>query len=463
MRTSLSLSLFAPLRTIAAVVLAGFLVPAIGPGAHAQQAELVDRIAAVVGEDIILKSEVDQMVRRRAQQQNASYSDDLWMESLQSLVDQKILAEKARRDTTLEISDQQVSNQLDRQVERLQQRAGGRQQLEQIYGQSILEIKETFRPELRDQLLAQRLRQRRMQDIDVTPSEVRQWFERIPTDSLPDIPPTVRLSHIVRFPKPTDEARQEARETITSIRDSIVNEGASFEQMAREFSDHATASSGGRLSGVVLEDLVPEFAAVASRTPIGSVSQVFYNESQNGFHILRVNSKSGDTIDLNHILITVDGTNAEEARARLRAVRDTLLNDEEVPFERLARRHSEEDRSAQNGGRVTDPQSGTRDLVLERLNPSWRQTIENLEVGEISKPTKVQLLNGEEAFHIVRLDRRTPAHRANLEMDYERIRQLALQDKRSRKMQEWIDDLRDEVYVDIRITERDLTAMRGFR
>jgi peptidyl-prolyl cis-trans isomerase SurA len=424
---------------------------------------LVDRIAAVVGEDIILKSEVDQMVRRRAQQQNASYSDDLWMESLQSLVDQKILAEKARRDTTLEISDQQVSNQLDRQVERLQQRAGGRQQLEQIYGQSILEIKETFRPELRDQLLAQRLRQRRMQDIDVTPSEVRQWFERIPTDSLPDIPPTVRLSHIVRFPKPTDEARQEARETITSIRDSIVNEGASFEQMAREFSDHATASSGGRLSGVVLEDLVPEFAAVASRTPIGSVSQVFYNESQNGFHILRVNSKSGDTIDLNHILITVDGTNAEEARARLRAVRDTLLNDEEVPFERLARRHSEEDRSAQNGGRVTDPQSGTRDLVLERLNPSWRQTIENLEVGEISKPTKVQLLNGEEAFHIVRLDRRTPAHRANLEMDYERIRQLALQDKRSRKMQEWIDDLRDEVYVDIRITERDLTAMRGFR
>ena len=463
MRTSLSLSLFAPLRTIAAVVLAGFLVPAIGPGAHAQQAELVDRIAAVVGEDIILKSEVDQMVRRRAQQQNASYSDDLWMESLQSLVDQKILAEKARRDTTLEISDQQVSNQLDRQVERLQQRAGGRQQLEQIYGQSILEIKETFRPELRDQLLAQRLRQRRMQDIDVTPSEVRQWFERIPTDSLPDIPPTVRLSHIVRFPKPTDEARQEARETITSIRDSIVNDGASFEQMAREFSDHATASSGGRLSGVVLEDLVPEFAAVASRTPIGSVSQVFYNESQNGFHILRVNSKSGDTIDLNHILITVDGTNAEEARARLRAVRDTLLNDEEVPFERLARRHSEEDRSAQNGGRVTDPQSGTRDLVLERLNPSWRQTIENLEVGEISKPTKVQLLNGEEAFHIVRLDRRTPAHRANLEMDYERIRQLALQDKRSRKMQEWIDDLRDEVYVDIRITERDLTAMRGFR
>ncbi len=444
-------------------LLAVLLASAFSPGAHAQQAQVVDRIAAVVGDDIILKSEVDQMVRRRAQQQNTSYSDDLWMESLQSLVDQKLLSEKARRDTTLEISDQQVSNQLDRQIQRLQERAGGREQLEQIYGKSILEIKETFRPDLRDQLLAQRLRQRRMQNINITPSEVRQWFERIPADSLPDIPPTVRLSHIVRFPKPTREARQDARNTITSLRDSIVNEGASFEAIAREFSDHPTAPSGGRLSGVTLNDLVPEFAAVASRIPVGTVSQVFYNESQNGFHILRVNSRSGDTVNLNHILIRVGGTDAEAAKARLRAVRDTLLNDDTVTFERMARRHSEEDRSAQNGGRVTDPQSGTRDLVLDRLNPSWRQTIEQLEVGEISEPTSVQLLNGEDAFHIVRLDRRTPAHRANLDMDYERIRQLALQEKQNRKMQEWIDQLRDEVYVDIRITERDLTAMRGFR
>lgn len=450
-------------RTVVAVVLGVFIASAFGPSAQAQQSEMVDRIAAVVGDDIILKSEVDQMVQQRAQQQNTSYSDDLWMESLESLVDQKLLAEKARRDTTLEVSDQQVTAQLDRQIEQLEQRAGGREELEEIYGKSILEIKETFRPDFRDRLLAQQLRQRRMQNIDITPSEVRQWFEQIPSDSLPDIPPTVRLSHVVRFPKPSREARQEAREEITSIRDSIVNEGASFEDMARQYSDHATASSGGQLSGVTIDDLVPEFAAVASRTPIGDVSQVFYNESQNGFHIVRVNSRSGDTVDLNHILIEVDGSDAEEAKERLRAVRDTLLNDEDVPFERMARRHSEEDRSAQNGGRVTDPESGTRDLVLERLNPTWRSTLETLEEGEISEPTKVELLNGEEAYHIVRLDRRSPAHQANLEMDYERIRELALQEKQQRKMEEWVDDLRDEVYVDIRISEQDLTAMRGRR
>jgi peptidyl-prolyl cis-trans isomerase SurA len=211
---------------------------------------------------------------------------------------------------------------------------------------------------------------------------------------------------------------------------------------------------------VNLENLVPEFAAVASRTPVGQVSQVFYNESQNGFHILRVNSKSGDTVNLNHILIRVSGSNAEQAKSYLRTLRDSLVN-HDASFEMLARRHSEEDRSASNGGRVTNPQSGSRDLALDRLNPTWKRVLRRLDVGEISKPTKVQLRNGDEAYHIVRLDNRTPAHRANLEQDYERIRRFALQEKKSRKMDEWLRELRDEVYVDIRITEPDMTAMRG--
>lgn len=427
---------------------------------NAQNREVVDRIAAVVGDNIVLQSEVDQFVRQQTQQQNVSYSTDLWMNALEQLVDQQLMAEKARRDTTITVSDQQVQAQLDRQVEQLQSRAGGRQQLEQIYGMSIRQIKETFQEDIRDQMLASQLQRRRRENINVTPSEVRQWFERIPKDSLPRLPKTVRVSHIVRYPKPTQKARKNANALITSIRDSIVNEGASFEAMARQFSDdQATASAGGSLGGVNLDDLVPEFAAVVTRIPVGEVSQVFYNESRNGYHILRVNSRSGNTVDLNHILIQAP-PNEEKTVEYLDAVRDTLLRNEDVPFELMARRHSEDERTAQNGGRVTDPQSGTRDLALERLGPSWRRTIENLEEGEISPPSQVQLLNGDEAYHIIRLGRRVPAHRVNLETDYERIRQLALQDKQNRKMREWLDTLRDEIYVDIRVSESDLTAMR---
>ena len=455
-------------RLLFCLVLAvGVLASAVGvPSSHAQeQARTLNRIAAVVGDDIILTSEVDQLVRQQTQQQQVSYSDELWMQAMEQLIDQKILAEKARRDTTLNVSDQQVSQGLDRRIEQMASRAGGTDQLEKIYGKSMLEIKEQFRSDFRSQMLAQRLRQRRMQKVDITPSEVRQWFERIPTDSLPNLPETVRLSHIVRFPEASQEARSEAETLLTSIRDSILSEDASFEEMARQFSDDSgTAQSGGELGTVTLDQLVPEFAAVATRTPEGEISQVFYNENQQGYHIVRVNSRSGSTVDLNHILIEVDSdqSGAERAKSYLSSVRDSILNHDQS-FELMARRHSQEERSAENGGRVTDPESGARDLVLENLNPSWRRTIRQLESGEISQPSEVQLLNGEQAYHIVRLGERTAAHRANLDQDYDRIRRLALQNKRNREMQKWIDQLRDEVYVEVRVSKDDLSELRSVR
>jgi len=445
----------------ALTLLAGLIVPRAQAQTQPQNqnGQVVDRIVAVVEDNVVLKSEVDQLVSQQVQRRNASYSEDLWMNALQQLVDQELLAEKAQRDTTITVSDQQLTSQLNRRIERLKQRAGGEEQLERAYGQSILEIKETFREDLRGQILAQQLRQRRMQGINITPSEVRQWFERIPQDSLPRIPKTVRLSHIVQYPEPTQDAREEARSLITSLRDSIVEGGASFEAMARQFSDAGGAeSSGGALSNVNVDDLVPEFAAVASRTPVGRVSQVFYNENQNGYHIVRVNARDGSTVDLNHILIKAP-TSEERTKEYLNTVRDTLLN-ENVSFEKMARRHSEDDRTAENGGRVTDPDQGTRDLVLDNLGPSWTQTIRTLGPGEISRPARVQLLNGDQAFHIVRLERRVPAHRVNLDQDYDRIRQLALQDKQNRKMQEWFDRLRDDIYVDVRISKSELAAVR---
>lgn len=448
---------------IAAVVLA--LAVSVPAPVAAQEADnqIVDQIVAVVGDDIVLKSDVDQLVSRMVQQRRTNYTDDMWMQALDQLIDQKILAEEARRDTTITVSDGQLENQLSRRIDQLKQQAGGEDALEEAYGKSVLELKESFKEDFRDQILAQQLRQRRMQKIEITPSEVKRWFERIPRDSLPRLPKTVRLAHVVRYPKASESAKKQAKQRITSIRDSILNHGASFEAMARAYSDDSgSASSGGRLTGVALDDLVPEFAAIASRTPIGTVSQVFYNEQHDGYHIVRVNSRDGGTVDLNHILIRVDGSadGGTQAIEYLEAVRDTLTTYEEVPFELMAKRHSEEEESANNGGRVTDPRSGSRDLVLQALGPSWRRTIRSLEVGEISEPTEVQLLNGERAYHIVKLQKRTPAHRVNLEQDYERIRQYALQDKRQREMNDWLTGLREEIYVDVRISKDDLTAMR---
>lgn len=417
---------------------------------HAQspaQNQVLDEIVVVVGHELILRSEVDALLAGYLQQQRQTYSDELWLEALNQLIDQKVLAEHARRDTTIQISDDRVEQALQERLNQFMQQVGGQTRLEEIYGKTLTQLKAELRNDFREQMLAETFRNRKLQQIRITPSEVRAWFEQFPTDSLPTLPDLVRLSHIVRYLRPSEQARQEAFEIATSIRDSIVSGRTSFEDMARRFSeDPGSAAAGGHIPDTRLADLVPEFAAIAARIPLGEISQPF--ETPFGVHILRVNRRQGDLIDFNHILIRIDERQADpsEAIAYLKAVRDSILQ-YNLPFGLMARRHSEEEATAAQGGRVVDPRTGERDLVLSALDPTWRRTIDTLEVGEISHPAEAVLLDGRRAYHIVRLDQFTPSHRVNLETDYARIEQLALQDKRARELRQWLNELRQSVVI----------------
>lgn len=431
----------------------------VGVDAHAQSHEnnrnLVDRVVAVVDSDVILKSEVDQIATTLVQQQGQQndVTPALWREGLDQLINQRVMTEIARRDTNITIPDEQVDAQLDRRIQQMVQQAGGEEALTEAYGQTPAELRESLREDFRGQMLAQRVRQQRLSRVRITPSEIEEWFSEIPEEELPVLPASVRLSHIVRYPQPTEEARAEAEEIITTIRDSIVTGGADFEEMAQQFSeDPGSRSQGGRISDINVNDFVPEFAAVASRIDIGEVSQPFYNPTHTGYHIVRVNERSGNTVDLNHILIRVDPRGSDENAAveYLSAVRDSVINHDQS-FARMASRHSQETRSAEMGGRVLDPRSGMPDLVLDRLGASWQESLRDLEPGDVSEPNRVRLLDGDRGYHIVQLHRRTPEHRVNLEMDYERIRQFALQEKQTRVLEEWIAEKREEVYVEVMV------------
>lgn len=424
----------------------------LAPTAFGQSAddEVIDEIVAVVDDDIVLRSEVDGLVQNMAQQQNMQPNDRMWLQALNQVVNQQVLAAQARQDTTIQVTEQQVEQAMDRQINQMVQQMGGEEQLEQMYGQSLLQIREDLRDDFRNQLLAQRMQQRRMQSVRITPSEVEAWFSQFPEEELPELPDIVRVAHIVKYPAVSEAAREEAREIVSSIRDSIAVGGANFEEMAQQFSDdQGSVQQGGRYPDYEIGDLVPEFGAVAARLPEGEISEPF--RTQFGYHIMRVNSRRGDQVDFNHILIQVDERSAdiEPALESLATIRDSIVTHNQ-PFDRMARRHSEEERSAEFGGRVLDPQSGERDLFLDRLDRSWQRTIRNLEPGEISEPREVQLLDGARAAHIVRLQQFTPAHRVSLETDYERIREFALQDKRAERMQRWIEGLRDDMHVELR-------------
>ena len=448
------------LSTTLSLLLAGFILFASPVQAQSQNQEVLDEVAAVVENEIILRSEVNALVSNLLQrsQGRQQFSQDLWMQALNELINQKVMAVEARRDTTMNVTNDQVDQQLDRRIEQMTAQVGGEDRLQQIYGKSALQLKQDLREDFRSQLLAQQLQQRKLQGVNITPSEVQEWFEQIPADSLPQLPDMVRLSHIVRYPKASAAARQEAQRFITSIRDSIVSGEADFEAMARRHSDHAgSATRGGRMQGYGVNDLLPEFSAVASRLSEGEVSAPF--ETSQGFHIMRLNERRGDIVDFNHILIQVDKSQGGGQRAleHLSAVRDSITA-QDVPFEVMVRRHSEEDASANRGGQVVNPQTGNRDLYLDRLGPSWRSTVRNLDEGEISQPKQVQLLSGEQAYHLVKLEEYRPAHRISLESDYDRIKQLALNQKKQRKLQEWLNRLREDLYVDVRVEPKEVAA-----
>lgn len=427
------------------------VLPALSPGqSMAQTQPVVDEIVAVVADQILLRSEVNAVVAGVARQQGLAYSDELWNDALQQLVDEKVLVIHARRDTTLTVTEDQVDQTLNQRIAAMSAQVGGERRLEEAYGKTIVEIKAELRDDFRDQILADNYRQRRLQQIKVTPSDVQEFFRQFPTDSLPTLPEAVRVSHIVRYPAVTQDARDEAQEILSAIRDSIVVTGGSFEEWATAFSeDPGSAENGGRYENMSLGEMVPEFAAVASRASPGVVSGIF--ETEFGLHILRVNSRRGDTVDYNHILIQFDETKSDPQVAidYLDVVRDSVLAGE-IRFPEAARRHSEDQRSAAQGGRVIDPQSGERDLFVEALGPFWQTALRDLPVDSISVPQEVELLNGRRAYHIVLLTKRTPAHQVSIDTDYAFIEQYALRQKQAEEITEWLRGLRKGVYIDIR-------------
>ena len=364
-----------------------------------------------------------------------------------------MLLEKAEIDS-ITVSDDEVNSRMDMRMQQLVQQAGSEQALEQAFGKSIIQIKADFREQFREQMLTSKVREQKIQTVEITRPEVREFFNRIPTDSLPTIPEQVSLSQIVIVPPAKKDAEKGALELAQQLRDSIVTHGKSIEELARRHSDDpGSAENGGLLPMMGLDELVPEYSAAASALKPGGISEVV--KTQFGYHIIRLNRRVGDQIETNHILISIDEDQLDEQYAinRLEALRDSIVNNLDVEFSDVARKYSEDPNTANLGGKIFDPQSGERLIPLNRLDPSmYRIVLLMDEVGTISEPKSFTLQRqNKKAYRIVRLDRQIPEHIANLQQDYERIKNIALQQKQYRIMQKWMQNLRETIYVEYTI------------
>lgn len=436
------------------------------PAAASAQVRTADQIIAIVNEKIILKSDVDLEVanylqQSRLQGMQIEFSQDLWFQALESMIDNEVMLVQAEIDSIV-VSDDQVNRQMDMRIAELEAQAGGEAALERAFGKSLPEIRREFRDQFREQMTVSQLQSAQITKVGITRPEVEEFFDSIPADSLPLIPEMVAVSQIVIKPEPSKDVRMRAMEQAQAIRDSIVDGGASFEEMARRHSQGPSAPRGGLIPLIPLNDLVAEYAAAASALEPGEVSEVV--ETEFGFHVIRLNRRQGDRIETNNILIRLDSEQFDDqgAIARLDSLR-TQVMEEDRPFDELAREISEDEDTAPSGGRLYDPGTGERLIPIERLDPAlYRIVLLLTQEGMVSEPRPFNLPGGPgqqtRAFRIVRLDRLIPEHVANLKQDYARIEQIALQRKQAKELGDWLDEIRENVYIEYLI---DLPSRQG--
>lgn len=407
----------------------------------------LDKVVAIVNSNAILKSDVDQRYIQYVQNApGTTFSQDIWFQILESMVDNFVLVEKAKIDSVL-VTDDEVNRSLEQRLQGMVQQVGSEQEVERMFGKSMIQIKAEYREIFREEMLAERVRESQRGKINITRQEVIRFFDQIPTDSLPTIPETVELSQIVAVPPPKPDAESAVYQKAVAVRDSILNHGADFEAMARRYGEDGTAKNGGALPMMPLADLVSEFSAAAAALQPGGISQVV--KTSFGYHIIRLKSRVGDQIETNHILMRIRNTELDDQAAinRLTAIRDSLTSSDQTFFT-LARRNSDDKNSSSFGGRLMNPQTGERRIPLEALDPALYRLALLLEIGDVSEPRVFELEQiGQKAYRLVKLINRTPAHRANLEDDYALIENFALQRKQILEMSKWMESLRKDVHI----------------
>ncbi|HKK47395.1 MAG TPA: peptidylprolyl isomerase [Balneolaceae bacterium] len=441
-------------------ILSIFLLPLASHAQEKSEDKPLDQIVAVVNDHIILKSDVDQQVQQymmqmqQQQKRQIRFGKDIWYTVLENIIDRDVMLDKAKLDSVT-VSDDMVDQQIDQRINSYVQQVGSEKALEDRMGKSIVQIKADLRDDYRQEMIVQRFQQQKRQDITITRPEVEDYFNSIPKDSLPTIHEQVALSQIVAVPPATKDAKAKARHLAEQLRDSVVNHGKTIEEMARKYSDGPSASNGGHIPLISIDDLVPAYSAAATSLQPGEISHVV--ETSFGFHVIRLNKRVGDKIDTNHILIKIDQNSYDDSSAvkKLEAIKDSVQNNKDITFSEMARKYSEDPNTAPEGGRILDPQSGQRLIALDQLDPALYRIVLLLDkAGDISSPKKFNLGNkdnSKKAYRIVRLDQHIPEHVANLKQDYQRIKQAARQSKIQRVMQKYIANLRKNMYVEYKI------------
>ncbi len=410
------------------------------------QNTIIDEVVAVVGPNIILQSELEtQYLSYRMQGMIEGSSQNIKCRILKDMIFQKLLLNQAEIDS-VEVQPSQVNQELERRFRYFIEQFGSKEKMEAYYGKSVDEFKEEMREAVENQLIQQNVQSQIVENVSVTPREVKAFYKQIEADSLPLINTEYQIAELVKTPEIEVSEKLKVKERLLNFRNRILK-GESFATLAILYSeDPGSAKKGGELGMYGRGELYPEFENVAFNLKEGEVSGIV--ETEAGYHIIQMIENKGDYVNVRHILLQpkVSPMQIEKTVQYLDSVY-TLIQNQTYTFEKAVNKFSDAPNKV-GGGYLINAMNGSTIFTAESLDPKVFYTIKDMKEGDFSKPVSCTD-NKKEAYRLLCLMHKTESHKANIDKDYDKIYTMALNYKRQQALDQWMIDNTNKAYIKI--------------
>jgi peptidyl-prolyl cis-trans isomerase SurA len=438
-----------PKRTIKSILISALLLILMMPAFRLNaQDKVVDQIIAVVGNNIILKSEVEEMFIQQ-QAQGITSQGDMKCEILEDFLVDKLLIAEALLDTNIVVTDNQINQQMDNRLQMYVAHFGSEKEVENFFKKSIPEIKAELRDVMRNMLLSNQMKSKIVENVTVTPSEVRFFYRNLSEDEIPFIPPQYEYQQITLIPEIELEEENRVKAQLRDLKRRVEEGGASFATLAVMYSEAPESRLGGEIGYLGRAQLDPAYAAAAFNLRDNRVSNVV--KSEFGYHIIQLIDRKGERINTRHILMRpkVAPEALELAKSRLDSL-GNIIRKNDLTFENAAMLFSQDKTTRNNGGLAINPQTLSSKFSAEEIDPDISKIITTLKINEISDPFQtIDPTTRQTVYKMIRLVSKTNGHKANLQNDYQHLAELYLEKKRKEVLEKWISTQQARTYIRI--------------